>query len=208
VAGVVTTFDAGTGPALADTYPEVRRQLEAATIVVLTKTDLVDADGMARAEAVVAQRAPRAVLLRSDRGSLSADALMAAVAGAPPPLPGGPTALHTADVSAAFVPLAGTYGWDAAAEALAGLATASPALLRVKGVVRVAGSADLQVVQTTPGRGPTRADHVPFPGEAPPELGLTVIAGAGAAGRLARDLAARLDGPAPKVDLAALGLAR
>jgi len=91
---------------------------------------------------------------------------------------------------------------------LTGLAAASPALLRVKGVVRVAGSADLQIVQTTPGRGPTRADHVPFPGEAPPELGLTVIAGEGAAGRLARDLAARLDGPAPKVDVAALGLAR
>jgi G3E family GTPase len=208
VAGVVTTFDAGTGPALAETHPEVRRQLEAATVVVLTKTDLAMADDIARAEALVARRAPRSAVLRSGRGSLSADALMAAVAGAPAPVPGAPDAVHTADVSAAFVPLAGTYGWEAAVAALTGLATAERALLRVKGVVRVAGAADLQIVQTTPGRGPTRADHVPFPGEAPPELGLTVIAGEGAAGRLARDLATRLDGPAPKVDVAALGLAR
>jgi len=208
VAGVVTVFDAGTGPDLADAHPEVRRQLEAASVVVLSKIDLAAPEQIARAEAVVAARAGRAVVLRSAGGSLDADDLMAALAGAPPVPAGTPGALHTADVSAAFVALAGTYRWEAVAAALADLASADRALLRVKGIVRLAGAADLQIIQTVPGRGPTRVDHVPFPGEAPAELGLTVIAGGGRAGALVRDLAARLNGPAPTVDVVALGLAR
>jgi G3E family GTPase len=67
VAGVVTCFDARRGPMLLATQPECREQITAASTVVITKTDLVDAADLAFARDVIARERPDVGVLMSGR---------------------------------------------------------------------------------------------------------------------------------------------
>ena len=78
VEAVVTCFDARRGADLLATQPEVRKQIEAAQVVVLTKTDLVDEAGCALALAEIGRVRPEVSVLFSGRVPSSC----------PSPLPG------------------------------------------------------------------------------------------------------------------------
>ncbi|MCV0397284.1 MAG: GTP-binding protein [Rhizobiaceae bacterium] len=62
IAGVVTTVDAVNGAATLDSYAEARKQLAVADRVVLTKTELTDEAGRSAVEHHIAALAPSAVL--------------------------------------------------------------------------------------------------------------------------------------------------
>ena len=242
---VVTCFDARRGPMLLATQPECRKQIEAASSVVITKTDLVDDADLAFARAAVEQLRPDVRVLLSGRGALtqtltlpspaSGRGALPVVETVLPPLPqagegwgeGLPAAAllaelahakaapacaldhvhgpdcshehyhhdhdhghahaHLADVSTAFAPL------DAIArEALEGaialvLAEFGDDLLRVKGIVRLLGEPELQVVQAEAGL-PVEFTALPTRAGDEPATGMTLIA----RGQPARDMAAAL----------------
>ncbi len=68
--GIVTTVDALHGPLQLDRQPEARRQVAMADRILLTKTDLADAAGIAETEARVAALNPTAPLRRIVAGAV------------------------------------------------------------------------------------------------------------------------------------------
>jgi G3E family GTPase len=68
--GIVTTVDALHGPLQLDRQPEARRQVAMADRILLTKTDLVEAAGIAETEARVAALNPTAPLRRIVAGAV------------------------------------------------------------------------------------------------------------------------------------------
>ncbi|MBN9064701.1 MAG: hypothetical protein BGP06_20420 [Rhizobiales bacterium 65-9] len=83
--GVVTVIDAANGAATLGRHEEAARQAAAADVLILTKSDLVDAAGVAALRDELASINPLAVVLDSNAGEASADAVLAAVAAAARP---------------------------------------------------------------------------------------------------------------------------
>lgn len=75
IAGVVAVVDAARIETLIDTQPEVRRQLELADRVVLTKCDLVP-ERVAGARALVAEAAPGCAVREASEGRVDAEWLL------------------------------------------------------------------------------------------------------------------------------------
>ena len=69
LAGIIATVDAVNGLATLDAHPEPVRQAAMADRIVLTKSDIADADALARLEARLARLNPGAPRLRSAPGS-------------------------------------------------------------------------------------------------------------------------------------------
>jgi G3E family GTPase len=192
VEGVVCVIDARLGAAQLAEFAECRAQLDAASVVALTKLDLATPDEHAATLAAIRARRPDAPALESREGDLPCAQLLAALAHAPDVTPAadGP-ARHTAGVTSAFA--AAPDGADRATlETVlrAALDDFGSRLLRMKGLVRPNAGADWTVVQVAP-------DHVMrfstlAPGAQVPPSGLTVIARDIPAGVIAARLRDRL----------------
>ena len=81
IAGVVTALDAKHGLSRIPQFPECRNQLEAASLVVITKTDLASAAEIAHVRDRLPDLAPHAKVLTSANGELPASAVLAALQG-------------------------------------------------------------------------------------------------------------------------------
>ena len=189
VEGVVTTFDARLGAAQLERHPECASQLQHADAVVLTKCDIADADELAAAHAAVTSVRPDARVLESSRSELSAADVIVAMATADRQSDGDARhahlhsvhethvhAVHSANVTTGFAALGDIVDSVRLQAALASAINEyGPALLRLKGIVRVAADGEWRVVQAMPGEGvtlspaPTRIDQDMKPG-------MTVIA--------------------------------
>jgi G3E family GTPase len=216
IAAVVATFDAVRGRERLAEFPEVRRQLEAASVVIITKTDIASAEAVAAARQLMPEAAPHAHVLNSAQGALSAAELLVAV---PAAVHGAHThhdshdhggshgehhhhntdgphtrtpAQHADGVTSAFWPVARPVEFvplmGALNDALSGR---RETLLRLKGLVRFAGMPGLYAVHAVPGEGITR-NLVPEPPGAPPRTGFTIISKTEAATGVASTLAAAL----------------
>lgn len=195
--GVVATLSATAGLALLDLHDEVRSQVAAADLLVVTKADRADAT---RASAALRRLNPRAAIATSAQASLSwaeAARTMRARSGAIDT--GGDTSEsggdrahraphaappdHAAEgyerhshagahhhLDAAFIALPGPLSVAQLHRLIDGLGTG---LLRVKGVVRLQDGS-LQAIQWSPGDAAAQLE--PFFGD-PPQLGLTRIRG-------------------------------
>jgi G3E family GTPase len=215
IAAVVATFDAVRGRERLAEFPEVRRQLEAASVVIITKTDIATAEAVAAACRLMPEAAPHAQVLTSAQGALSAAELLAAV---PAAVHGGHThghdahdhdhdehhehdrggphartpAQHADGVTSAFWPVARPVDFVPLMGALNDtLSGRRETLLRLKGLVRFAGMPGLYVVHAVPGEGITR-NLVPEPPGAPPRTGFTIISKTEPATGVASTLAAAL----------------
>lgn len=177
LAGVVTTFDARMGPAQLARHPEVAAQIRAARAVVLTKTDIATHEEIAAARAAIAGIRAGAEALSSSRSDLSAGAVIAALAHADAAPAGGETvAAHSQNVTTAFVPVTALVEVaDITAALMQMLTRHGGALLRLKGIVRLAPDGELQGVQAMPGVG---VEFTPVSADAPETVktGLTIIA--------------------------------
>ncbi len=188
VAAVVTALDATTGLSRCQDFPECRSQLRCADAVVITKSDIADAGAVERLHQELATAAPRAQVLRSAQADLAAGSLLAALPAVADD--GARTdadhhhladadvhAAHADGVTSAFLPLPGPLPWPALISALDTLLEGhGTTLLRLKGMVRLAGAPGYHAVQATPGQGITRQEIPIEPGDEPPRLGFTVIA--------------------------------
>lgn len=155
-AGVVTTVDARHGAAQLATRTEARRQLAVADRIVLTKTDLVPAPTCRTVEIMVRQfnavapivpahAAPADIFLGADfaRGEAirrwaghSAPELPDVFSAAAPLLPHDRTGIGALALCAE-----GALDWPALEQCLAAVSAAfAPDLLRLKGILNVAGS--------------------------------------------------------------------
>ncbi len=76
--GVVATVDAAAGAATLDAQPESVKQAAVADRLVVTKTDLADADAVARLEARLRALNPGAPLIRAAHGAVEPDRLFGA----------------------------------------------------------------------------------------------------------------------------------
>lgn len=202
LAGLVTTFDAHGGLEQLERHPEVSRQLECATAIVLTKTDLAGSDETRRAREAIGSLNRRARILTSTKGDLGAQELLAALK--PPSKPRelheraieggrhGRNAVHSEGITTAFLPVVSDVAWPALQQALSrGLAEHGPAILRLKGVVRIEGERAAQVVQASLSDG---IERVPLEGGADDlHFGLTIIAQGAHAANVARSLSANIE---------------
>ena len=76
--GIVTTVDALFARQQIDRFAETRKQIALADMIVITKADLVDTDGLARVEERVRQLNPVASIVRADHGAIAAEAIFPA----------------------------------------------------------------------------------------------------------------------------------
>ena len=144
--GLATTFDAQLGPGQLPAHPECRSQLAHAGVIVLTKTDVASAAELAAARACLAKARPDARVLVSAQASVSAQALLDALAGrdeTPHELHdhdhhhhGHVHAVHTEGVSSAFASLSGGDEAQLRARLSGALARHGDAILRLKGLVQ------------------------------------------------------------------------
>ncbi len=152
-AGVVTVFDALNGATMIDAHDECRHQLEQASVVVLSKTDLATADGLASAEALVRRIVPAAPLLHSAGGDVPFDRVLDAIHSADGhPADGRAQSSqhvhehhhhhhHAATIDSGFAALPMPVARDRLVEALRVMQHRFGAgLLRVKGIVDVDGA--------------------------------------------------------------------
>lgn len=224
VAGVVTAFDALRGAERLKSFPECRSQLELASVVIITKTDLVGPDAVEAARDIIDRSAPGAVVLTSKSGDLDTGKLLAALGEAtvqdnPNTCSEGHEhcdgehhhgrdtvvvgkAQHKEGVNSAFLELARPIAWNVLQKALPGfLAANARTLLRLKGSVRLADGEGYVAVQAMPGEPITRQPMPIGPGALSYRTGLTIIAHEIAAAELARDLGARIAAAAPEANL-------
>jgi G3E family GTPase len=176
--GVVTTFDAVDGLQRLPQFPEMARQLEAAAVVVVTKTDLAGPQRVAELQAVLPDRAPHARVLTSAEGDLPARIVLDAIASAEPFAGTNRTpvaAAHAEGVTTAFLPAARPLPFAAAMGALNDAITGRrETLVRLKGLVRFDGVPGLYAVQAVPGTGIARS-LVPERAGAAVRTGFTII---------------------------------
>lgn len=164
--GVVTVVDAGRGAAQLDTHEEARRQVALADRLVISKPDCADRSTREALAARLAALNPSAPRLEASHGVLDAALLAGAgVYAVPPgaaalaqwlgeeepqqsPQQEAPVACHGAEVASFSVTFDRPLPWRGFAVALGGiLSTYGAALLRVKGVMNIAGLTGPVVVQ-------------------------------------------------------------
>jgi G3E family GTPase len=152
VEAVVTVIGAATGGDTITRFVEARRQVLLADRIVVSKTDLVDADQVAALTAELADLNPRARLVTAAHGDLDPAWLTAR---SPfDPLDGagfladGGEAVHTDGISSFTLTESAPIAFDAFARAMETLiALRGSDLLRVKGILDVAGCDGPVVVQ-------------------------------------------------------------
>lgn len=183
--GVVTTFDARRGPRMLEAHGEGRKQIAAAQVVILTKTDLADAGDIAAARESLMAVNPQARVLVSARASVTAADLLSnleAARQAPRGLSDlGPSGLHGHEhshltgMSSAFaaLPPIARPALETAIERT--LAEFGVDLLRLKGIVSLVDEPGLWVVQAEAG---LPVEFRPLPARAgdEPPTGMTLIA--------------------------------
>lgn len=196
LAGVVSTFDAVRGPAQMLRHPEVARQLDCATVIVTTRTDVATEGARAKAHDLLHGLRPDVPRLDSGRDGLPASALRAALGTQPqswhrPVAAPAMSAVHTQAVSTAFLPLDEPLSRMALATALQRLLDDQQGtILRLKGLVRLIGEETPHVVQAAedieiaPCPEGLRMDDI--------AMGLTIISQGAPASALAASLSARL----------------
>lgn len=203
LAGVVTTFDAQNGEEQLQRHPEVRRQLESASVVLLTKCDLAGHDQTRRAHKTVASLNGSARVLTSSKGNLPAADLLTAIRAAPSPehTPAHHRegrhdhdrhAIHSEGITTAFLPLPSKLEWPVLEWVLSQTLTEhGPSVLRLKGVVELEGSNTPHVIQAA-AEGIERTN---FDGQAADQrFGLTIIANGVPAAQIALSLSTHLEG--------------
>lgn len=151
LAAIVCAFDARQGTYVLERHPEARRQVEAASVVAITRSDLASATEIEQAQEAVRNLNPSAAILKSMNANVcGADLIKAAFAVAPAAREAAPSraASHSPDVSSAFAPLNipvfGCALHDALTEILA---TYGARVLRLKGFVQVRTSPDTDDLQ-------------------------------------------------------------
>ena len=132
---VITVIDAAIGPATLDRYAEARRQAAIADTLLLSKTDLAPNTDPLRTR--LAALNPRAAILESRHGA----APVATLFNPGPPRPRRyADSPHAAGLATLFLPLPHPLPFDQVADWLGTLVqTHGPALLRVKGLLAIAG---------------------------------------------------------------------
>ena len=177
VRGLATTFDASLGPFQVTIHPECRSQVDHADVIVLTKVDAASAPALAESQECLAALRPGARVLPSSHADLSAAALLEALAGRREPCLGWDQghihARHTQGLTSAFAPLDGHDAASLRQSLDAALSGAQDALLRLKGLVRLANG-DWVVVQATPGD--LEISAAPKGAPVPERSGVTIIA--------------------------------
>lgn len=186
VEGVVTTFDARHGVEQLARHPECASQLEHARAVIITKTDIATEAEVAAARDAIARLRPAAPVLTSAQSDLSAAAMIAALAKGECACDDPAHdhhhhgdhvhAVHSAHVTTAFAALPDAIT-PASLEAVLGEAMNrfGPALLRLKGFVRIEPDGAWRVVQAMPGDGISIAEP-PLRIDDAARAGLTIIA--------------------------------
>lgn len=133
--GIVVLADAETLPArAADRYlaDTILRQIAAADLVVLTKTDLLEPLARAGRRAWLAERWPAARVVEAVRGDLPVDLVLGPRGGAASPEGGAAAPLHAPGYVSCVIQVLAPVAPRAFAAALA---AATPQLLRAKGFV-------------------------------------------------------------------------
>ncbi len=192
VAGVVTTVDARRGVAQMAEHPECLRQMQGASLIVLTKVDIATPHEIAAARRAIADIRPDASVFDSARGDLPASTLVAALRQAAAPQPEACVAeacthdghdhshhhAHNAgEVTTSFAPLDAPVAFAALEGAIAGVQAAyGGALLRVKGAARTGAGDAINIIQAMVGEPVERTPYVAPPGAQPIRTGLTIIA--------------------------------
>lgn len=147
-------------------------QLGCADMVVLNKTDLVDADRLAQVERQVLAETRRGVrIVRADHGAVDAGALLGLTAAAEDDLDSRPSHIddgeeHDHDDFDSFVVTGGAVADPAPLLAAIGGAIAAHDILRVKGFVAVAGKPARLLVQAVGPRIQHHFDRAWAPAEA------------------------------------------
>jgi G3E family GTPase len=197
IAGVVTALDAMNGLQRLPDFPECRNQLAAASLVVVTKTDLASAAQLEETQAHLHELAPHAPQLTSANGDLPASAMLDVLGKCTHCGSHGHDpdhhhdhdhshdsqhdhahveAEHASGVTSAFLPLPKPQSWAALIEALDTVMEGyGRSLLRLKGVVQLEGVPGYHAVQATPGQGITRTE-IPVEESEHPRTGFTLIA--------------------------------
>jgi G3E family GTPase len=152
--GVVTVVDALEGDAQMDVHPEAVRQAAMADRLILAKTDLANAEAVARLKARLAALNPGVTPVVARRGAVEPEAVFG-------PAPGAPPWLHATQAEAAAqdhdhhhdhdhrhdhgiasftLPLPGPHAWDRVAAAFETLLAAhGDRILRLKGMIEILG---------------------------------------------------------------------
>lgn len=206
IAGTVTMLDARSGPAQVALHEECRHQVEQASLMVVTKTDLSNDQQMADAEAVIRRLSPHVPILKSAKASLPIEVVLELLAVPMEALPhvhrgheahdhhahdhGHHAHDHAATIDSAFLGLPDNVDIDRIAPALIQAEQRfGPALLRLKGIVMAPGG--LYSVQLDPGGGGVEVAALsPGASRAPLRPGFTIITRGVAAAQIAELVAA------------------
>ena len=166
-------------------------------MVILTKTDIASAGDIANACEAIAYVRPDVTVIPSARADVSAAAVVAAIGEGPNVrrLSAGeaPAPAHSQNVTNAFVATPQVIEARALIAALIEITTRyDGALLRLKGIVRLAPDGALQGVQAMPGVG---VEFTPVASRTSDEIvtGLTIIAQNTTARTIAKTLTAELE---------------
>ncbi|KXU85567.1 hypothetical protein CI15_20655 [Paraburkholderia monticola] len=196
IAGTVTMLDARHGPALVATHEECRHQIEQASLMVVTKTDLSTAKEIADTEAVIRRLSPNVPILKSAKASLPIEVVLELLA---VPLEASPQRHrgheahdhdhhvhdHAATIDSAFLGLPDIVDIERIAPVLIQAGHRfGPALLRLKGIVMARDG--LYGIQLDPGRGGVEVSALfPTASKTPLRPGLTIITRSVAAATIA-----------------------
>ena len=204
--GVVTTFDAVEGMRLLPQFMEIRAQLAAASVIVITRADTATASEIEAAHSTLAEVNRAAPLLLSAQGDLPAAAVLTALQATSSgarlirPAEIGMSGeieahRHTPGVSSDFLHLPGPVILDDLLQALRALhADWDRPLLRAKGLVRTANG--LRTLQLSPGGAIETGRPAPGGSADVESFGLTIITQGRPASRATEELAALLARPA------------
>jgi G3E family GTPase len=142
--GVVTTVDSVLGAMQLATHETSRKQVAVADAILLTKTDVADADAVTRAERAIEDINPRATRIRAARGDVDPGALggLARRNAARWMRADAPAGIvdhrHATDIETFAVELPSPLSWSKYADWVASLRRLpAEKLLRVKGVVAI-----------------------------------------------------------------------
>lgn len=193
--GVITAISATIGLQLLDSYREVSSQVQAADLVVITKTDLVSLPDVTALETAIATISTGAVIANSSQASLGAAEVLERLAAHRMEMPPGENKTAVADpkdpghdvevyrnhhhhgADVLFLPLTRCLKRQALRTLLDHwILQHKPSLLRIKGMVRTEGGA-LTIVQWSLGDADlSMAPFGPAPAAGPVlQLGLTLI---------------------------------
>ncbi len=212
IAGVVSTFDAVSGAKRLKDFSECRQQLAHAGVVIITKSDLVEASGMDAARDTINRVAPAATVLTARRGDLEGQQLLDALGQSASAVVAEPVCGdghqgcdgnheagdhhhhdHLAGVTTAFLAVDGPLAWGEVGDVLATFAAVhGECLLRLKGSIYLDQPDTLFGVQVMAMVGVTRTPLPVAPGREAVRTGFTIIAQGIDAKDLATDLNARL----------------